>query len=91
MRGLLGRDLAAGEGLLLTPANSVHMFFMRYAIDALFLDRDDRVLRVVHGLAPWRMAAKRGTRSVIELRAGECERHGIEVGDRLELSGAVPS
>jgi uncharacterized membrane protein (UPF0127 family) len=83
-RGLLGRSrLEAGEGLLLRPASSIHMFFMRFPIDAVFLDRDFVVLKVVADLRPWRLAAGRGARSVLELCAGECERRGVRVGDRL--------
>ena len=48
MRGLLGRrGLAEGEGLLLQPAGSIHTFFMRFPIDVVFLDREQRVVRVV--------------------------------------------
>jgi uncharacterized membrane protein (UPF0127 family) len=86
MRGLIGRSgLPAGEGLLLRPAPSIHTAFMRFPIDALFLDRDLRVLQVVECLGPWRMASKRGARAVLELSAGESARRGVRVGDRLEL------
>jgi uncharacterized membrane protein (UPF0127 family) len=86
MRGLLGSEPEPGYGLWLRPANSIHMFFMRFAIDAVFLDRDDRVVRIAHDLAPWRMAFARGSRSVLEVGAGECLRRGIAVGDQLELA-----
>ena len=90
MRGLLGRrELPREEGLLIEPTWSVHMFFMRFAIDALFLDRDGVVLRVAEGLAPWRMASHRGARSVLELAAGEAGRRGIGVGDRLDLPSVM--
>ena len=86
MRGLLGkRELPAGEGLLLTPAPAIHTGFMRFEIDALFLDRDLRVLRIVERLPPWRAALVRHARSVLELRAGEAARTGVEVEDQLEL------
>lgn len=86
MRGLMGRRaLPAGEGLLLRPAPSIHTAFMRFPIDALFLDRDLRVLAVVERLRPWRMASKRGARAVLELSAGESSRRGVHVGDRLQL------
>jgi uncharacterized protein len=86
MRGLIGRSgLPAGEGLLLRPAPSIHTAFMRFPIDALFLDRELRVLQVVERLRPWRMAAKRGARAVLELSAGESARRGVNVGDCLEL------
>jgi uncharacterized protein len=84
MRGLLGRrELPSGEGILLKPASSVHMAFMRFPIDAVFLDRDLRVLKVAADLRPWRAAAARGAKSVLEIPAGEAGRRGLTVGDRL--------
>jgi uncharacterized protein len=86
MRGLIGRPgLPAGEGLLLSPAPAIHTAFMRFPIDALFLDRDLRVLDIVEQLGPWRVASKYRARAVLELSAGECARRGVEVGDLLEL------
>ena len=86
MRGLLGRsELPAGEGLLLKPCGSVHMFFMRFPIDAVFLDRELSVVGVVPGLRPWRMAGRRGAKMTLELAAGEAARHRIEPGERLRL------
>jgi uncharacterized membrane protein (UPF0127 family) len=89
MRGLLGRRaLSSDEGILLRPAGSVHTFFMRFAIDVVFLDRDGRVVRVADSVAPWRTAAARGARAVLELRAGEAARRGVAVGDVLVVGGA---
>ena len=86
MRGLLGRDgLEPGEGLLIRPTNSVHMFFMRFAIDVVFLDRELVVKKIVEALAPWRMAGCRGAKAALELPAGEAGRRGITVGERLQL------
>jgi uncharacterized membrane protein (UPF0127 family) len=86
LKGLLGRrELPAGEGLLLRPASSIHMFFMRFPIDAVFVDRELRVLRVAADLKPWRLAAKRGAKAVFELPAGRCARAGVREGDRLVL------
>jgi uncharacterized protein len=86
MRGLLGRSgLAEGEGLLIRPTNSVHMMFMRFAIDVVFLDRELVVRKVVEALKPWRMAACRGSRAALELPAGTAGRRGITVGERLTL------
>jgi uncharacterized protein len=87
MRGLLGRKgIDSGEGILLKPAPAIHTWFMRFAIDVVFLDRDLKVLSVRSELRPWRMARQRGARAVLELRAGEAERRGIAPGDRLEVS-----
>jgi uncharacterized protein len=62
------------------------MWFMRFAIDAVFLDADDRVLRVAADLRPWRVAGCRGARAVVELAAGECARVGLREGDMLVLT-----
>ena len=84
MRGLLGRrELPSGEGILLKPASSVHMAFMRFPIDAVFLDRDLRVMKVATDLRPWRAAGSRGAKAVLEIPAGEAGRRGLTVGDRL--------
>jgi len=87
MRGLLGRaELPSGEGMLIRPANSIHTWFMRFPIDAVFLDRDLTVLRVRSAVPPWRMAGCRGAKAVLELPAGEAERRGLAAGARLVLT-----
>jgi uncharacterized membrane protein (UPF0127 family) len=84
MKGLLGRrELPREEGLLLRPASAVHTFFMRFAIDVVFLDRELRVVAVRADLRPWRAAACRGARGVLELASGECARRGVRTGDRI--------
>jgi len=84
MRGLLGRrELPSEEGILLRPASSVHMAFMRFPIDAVFLDADVRVVKIAAELQPWRAAGARGAKSVLEIAAGEAARRGLSVGDRL--------
>jgi uncharacterized membrane protein (UPF0127 family) len=84
LRGLLGRtSLGRDEGILLRPASSIHTAFMRFPIDAVFLDRDLRVLRIATNLRPWRTAGCRGARAVLELSSGETERRGVRSGDRL--------
>jgi uncharacterized membrane protein (UPF0127 family) len=86
MVGLLGRTgLAQGEGILLQPAGSIHTFFMRFAIDAVFLDRELRVVRIAAGVKPWRAALAKRTRSVLELAAGEAARVGLQPGNVLQL------
>jgi uncharacterized protein len=89
MRGLLGRRaLDPGAGLLLRPAPSIQTLFMGFPIDVVFLDRDGRVLKVVPELRPWRAAACRGARQVLELAAGEAARRGVRTGDRLVWDSA---
>lgn len=83
-RGLMGRaSLPEDEGLLIRATGEIHMFFMRFPIDAVFCDRELRVVKVVRHLKPWRLAAARGANVVIELAAGAAD--GVERGDRLAL------
>jgi hypothetical protein len=82
--GLLGRrSLANDEALLIDPCNSVHTFFMRFPIDVLFLDEDDRVLKITSELRPFRVAIGRGARRVLETAAGRAASVGVRVGDTL--------
>jgi uncharacterized membrane protein (UPF0127 family) len=86
LRGLLGRDsLASGHGMLIHPSGSIHSSFMRFEFDAVFLDRDLQVVKLVARIPPWRMRSARHARSVLELAAGEIERRGIQVGDELAV------
>ena len=86
MRGLLGREgLEQGAGMLLDSAPSVHMFFMRFPIDVVFLDRGWTVVRVVHALRPWRVAGARRAVAALELPAGAAAGVGLEEGDVLVL------
>jgi uncharacterized membrane protein (UPF0127 family) len=92
LRGLLGRKaLAQGDGLMISPAGSVHTMFMRFTIDAIFLDKTFEVVGVAPGLRPWRLAARRRARHVLELAEGEARRRGVSVGQKLSLApgGAV--
>ena len=60
------------------------MFFMRFSIDALFVDRAGRVVRAVSDLRPWvPIVAARGAADVIELRAGAIAASGTQAGDDL--------
>jgi uncharacterized membrane protein (UPF0127 family) len=86
MRGLLGRDgLEPGTGMLIDSAPSVHMFFMRFPIDVVFLDRDRKVVGVRHRLRPWRVAGARRAVAALELPAGAASAAGVEEGDELVL------
>ena len=78
-----------GEGLLIRPSFSIHTFFMRFPIDAVFLDRSGSVVDVVGRLKPWRAATCLRARAVLELAAGEAERLGLRFGERLEPAEVV--
>ncbi|MDH4334497.1 MAG: DUF192 domain-containing protein [Chloroflexota bacterium] len=91
MVGLLRTpEVLPGEGLLIERSPSIHMFFMRYPIDAVFTDRERRVTRTVSRLRPWRIVAwARGARDCLELRAGALDDSGTVAGDQLALEETV--
>jgi uncharacterized membrane protein (UPF0127 family) len=70
--------------LRITKTGSITMLFMRFPIDALFLDRAGRVVRAVPDLRPWVPAiAARGAVEVVELRVGTIAESGTQAGDDL--------
>jgi uncharacterized membrane protein (UPF0127 family) len=87
LRGLLGRrELPAGEGLLLQDSSSIHMFFMRFAIDVAFVDADGRILHACHSIRPWRISRiVFGAKAAIELPAGTLRSLGVDRGSVLKL------
>lgn len=85
--GLLNRSqLLAGEGLLLTRTRAIHTWGMRFAIDCVFLDDNNRVVAEITGLTPWRFSPiiHRAT-SVLELPVGTIESSQTRVGDYLTI------
>jgi uncharacterized membrane protein (UPF0127 family) len=85
-KGLLGRSgLDPDEGLWIQPTGSIHMWFMRFAIDVVYADKEGRVLKLVRGIRPWRMSACRGAKVALELPVGAIDRAGVEVGDHLVI------
>ena len=86
-RGLmLQKPLEDGEALLIKPCSSVHMFFMRFALDIVFFDKAGAVVKIVPNLKPWRMAlGGKGAWSALELPVGVAA--GISVGDQIAFEG----
>jgi len=83
--GLQGRtSLPAGSGLLLAPTSSIHMFFMRFPIDAIFIDEAQRVTKVGRRLRPWTIGPLApGALCCIELPAGRAD--ATQPGHQLDL------
>ncbi len=83
--GLMMRSgVGEGGGILLTKSSSIHSFFMRFRFDALYLDNDGRVVKVVTAMAPWRISfGGRGARHTLELAAGAAAASGTVAGDLL--------
>lgn len=87
MKGLLGREgLTQGEALLLTPCNSIQTMFMRFPIDAAFLDKENNIVAVKNNLAVNRLTGVYfRARSVLELPAGTLEKSDARTGDRIVI------
>jgi uncharacterized membrane protein (UPF0127 family) len=91
MIGLLGRSsMQDSEALIITHCQSIHMFFMRFAIDALFVDSNDRVVGKVEGIKPFRLSPIYwGSSYCIELPAGAIQKNQTSVGDRLKIDKSI--
>lgn len=87
LRGLIARSrLAPTEALWLRPCNGVHTWWMHYAIDVIFLDRELRIVKLVENMRPFRLTTPhREARSVLEMSAHTISRAQIKVGDQLEV------
>jgi uncharacterized protein len=85
-RGLLGRDgLAAGHAIVIAPCNVVHTFFMRFAIDILFVAKDGVVAKVATTVPAGRIVGTWRGFAVIEMAAGALAASGTRAGDRMVL------
>jgi uncharacterized protein len=74
----------AGSGLLIAPCNSIHTFWMRFAIDAIFLDAKGHVLAIKARVVPWRIVLPVSkAKCVLEIPAGSAE---VKVGQRLAIA-----
>jgi len=87
IKGLIGRKkLKGGEALVIKPCNSVHTFFMRFPIDLLFVDRQDRIVKIVQAIPPFRLSSiSLGASYVIELPAGTINSSQTKVGDQISI------
>jgi hypothetical protein len=85
-KGLLGRNgLEASSALILAPCAAIHTMFMRFDIDAVFVDDDGRAVKVVREMSPWRIAVDPTAHAVVELPAGSLREREVNIGDRLYL------
>ncbi len=90
-QGLLGRSgLKPDTGLLIDPCSSIHMWFMRFPIDVVFLDGKNRVVGLRRNVKPWGMAwSWRGVKT-IELPVGVIATTRTQIGDIVAFQSSAP-
>jgi uncharacterized membrane protein (UPF0127 family) len=89
-KGLLGRaSLNAGEGLWIVPCESVHTFFMQFAIDLVYLDRNYRIRKTRSAVPPWRLSVCLSAHSILELPAGTIRTTQTEPGDTVNFAPVI--
>lgn len=86
LKGLMFKDdLQDNEGMLISPCSSIHTFFMKFAIDAIFLDKEFNVIKIYSNLKPWRMTSLVfGAYQVLEIKSHTLK-HALKVGDKIEV------
>lgn len=85
LKGLMfKKTLEYNEGLIIAPCNSIHMFFMNFPLDVLFVDKENRVVGISEKIKPWRISKVFfKAHYVIELPSGTVERLNISKSDIL--------
>lgn len=84
--GFLGRErIERSEGMWFASCRCVHTFGMRTAIDLVFVDGQERIVRLVPAAPPWRIYGELRARAVIELPAGTARQAQLSLGDYLAL------
>ncbi|HSV42976.1 MAG TPA: DUF192 domain-containing protein [Candidatus Bathyarchaeia archaeon] len=87
LKGLLGREsIGEDEGLIITQCRSIHMFFMRFAIDVIFVDRTHKVIGLVRNIKPFQLSPYFFRSSyVIEIPPGKIDQTRTEIGDIVSI------
>jgi hypothetical protein len=87
--GLIGKEfLENGEGILLTPCNSIHMMFMKIPLDIVFLSKKNTIVYLIENIKPWRISPiVFKAHSVLELPINSIKSKDIKINDELEVIG----
>ena len=85
--GLLGtKKLDKGKALVIRPCSSIHTIGMKYAIDVVFLDKQNKIVKIINDMPAGKFSLCSGSSYVIELPAGTIEATGTVVGDKISLT-----
>lgn len=87
IKGLLGKkQLAEGQAIILRPCSSIHTLFMRFAIDVIFVDKNNIVIKAIAHLKPFRLTyIYFHAAFVIELPANTLKSTLTAIGDTLSI------
>ncbi|MGR3765927.1 DUF192 domain-containing protein [Rossellomorea sp. NS-SX7] len=87
LKGLMFKKTPlANECLWIIPCNSIHMFFMKFSIDVVFLDDQKRIIKLVTNLKPWNMLMPvKNAHSVLELPSGSINRLKLKPQQIIDL------
>ena len=87
LKGLMfDRSLDESQALIFYNAPAIHTCFMRFAIDIVFLDKENRVIRICEAIKPWKMVFCPSSKLVIELPANRASRRSLKIGDKLDIA-----
>ena len=90
-QGLLGHSgLKPDTGLLIDPCSSIHMWFMRFPIDVVFLDKKNRVVGLKRNVKPWGMAWSWRGAKTLELPVGVIASTRTQLGDIVAFQTSAP-
>jgi len=83
---MFSNGLGEKDGLLFYPSNSIHTFFMNYPIDVVFMDKNDKVVKFIPSMKPWRMTRMYfGAFKVLEMMGGTLKIE-LNPGDKLDIT-----
>lgn len=87
MRGLLGKShLDSDAALWIKPCKSIHTFFMKFSIDAVFIDSDFKITSIYRDLKPWKTTSIQWfAQSVVELPTGTVNKFNLKLGEHLHV------
>jgi len=87
LKGLMfDKTLDEAGVLIFHNAPAIHTCFMRFAIDVVFLDKDNRVIKIYEAVKPWKMVFCPSSKLTIELPSHRAARRCLEIGDKLDIA-----
>jgi uncharacterized protein len=84
--GLMNKPgVSEGYGLWIVPCSDIHSLFMKFEFDAVFVDKQGKVVKLVEKMKPWGLSLAKGAHAVLELDGGVIAQTGIHLYDEIVL------